>query len=162
MTLGADMMTDDGRATRRAGLGRRRPEIRCRSSATRRPRSALPDLTVTVAVAFGEAAVVTIDGEIDLRTADTLRAELFALHAAGRRSLVLDFAGVRFCDASGLSALVAAHNRVTREGGRIRLARVRPQQRRLLSITGLDRLFPSYDDLAEAVADARTSTTPSS
>ncbi|MEU6041799.1 MULTISPECIES: STAS domain-containing protein [Actinomadura] len=152
------MMTDDGRATRRAGLGRRRPEIRCRSSAVRRPRGTPPDLRVTVADAFADAAVVTVEGEIDLGTAETLRAELFALHAAGRRGLVVDFAGVRFCDASGLGALVAAHNRVTADGGRVHLARVRPQQARLLSITGLDRLFPSHDDLAEAVAAARAST----
>ncbi|GLZ10921.1 anti-sigma factor antagonist [Actinomadura sp. NBRC 104425] len=113
---------------------------------------------MSVADVFTDAAVVTVEGEIDLGTAATLRGELLALHAAGRRGLVVDFAGVRFCDASGLGALVAAHNRVTAGGGRIRLARVRPQQARLLRITGLDRLFPTHDDLAEAVAAARSST----
>ncbi|MFC7733572.1 STAS domain-containing protein [Actinomadura keratinilytica] len=152
------MMTDDCRPTRRARLGRRRPEMRCRAGAVRRPPGAAPGLRVAVADVCADAAVVTVEGEIDLGTAETLRGELFALHAAGRRGLVLDFAGVRFCDASGLGALVAAHNRVAADGGRVRLARVRPQQARLLRVTGLDRLFPTHDDLAEAVAAARAST----
>jgi anti-anti-sigma factor len=158
------MMTDNGRTMRQKGrLGRRRPEIRCRSSASlagaslRPRRDAPPGLAVTVVQTWDDTAVVIVGGEIDLRTSDTLRTELFALHAAGHRGLVLDCSEVGFCDASGLGALVAAHNRVTADGGRIRLARVRPQQLRLLCITGLDRVFPVYDDITEAIAHARTS-----
>ncbi|WP_083983770.1 STAS domain-containing protein [Actinomadura hibisca] len=109
-----------------------------------------PELRVTVARTRGETAVAAVTGEIDLRTADTLRARLVELHAAGFRTLVVDFAGVPFCDATGLGALVAVHNHLAEQGGEIRLARVRPAQRRLLHITGLYRLFPVEDEPGSA------------
>ncbi|OLT33056.1 hypothetical protein BJF79_35340 [Actinomadura sp. CNU-125] len=103
-----------------------------------------------VARVHGDTAVVAVTGEIDLHTADTLRARLVALHATGLRHLVVDFGGVAFCDATGLGSLVAAHNEISADGGRISLARVRPAQRRLLRITGLHRLFPLHNDPDEA------------
>lgn len=151
--LGANVMTKNaaGRA------GRPGPEIRCTGTAVLVPpprdadgAPAVPGLEIDVARSHGDTAVVAVAGEIDLHTADTLRARLVALHAAGSRRLVVDFAGVAFCDATGLGALVAAHNEISADGGRIALARVRPAQRRLLRITGLHRLFTLHNDPDEA------------
>ncbi|TYB39378.1 STAS domain-containing protein [Actinomadura chibensis] len=114
------------------------------------PRDA--DLRVEVALRHGDTAVVAVAGEIDLHTADTLRARLVELHGAGTRRLVADFAAVPFCDAAGLGALVAAHNQVSATGGEIALAGVRPAQLRLLRITGLDRLFAVHPDVPDALA----------
>ncbi|MFV2176096.1 STAS domain-containing protein [Actinomadura sp. LOL_016] len=136
--------------------GRPGPEIRCTGTAVLAPPrdpgapAALPGLEIDVARVHADAAVVTVSGEIDLHTADTLRARLVSLHASGLRRLVVDFAGVLFCDATGLGALVAVHNEITADGGRIALARVRPAQRRLLRITGLHRLFTVHNDPDEA------------
>lgn len=121
------------------------------------PEDAVPDgtgaLRVEVARVRGDAAVVAVTGEIDLRTADALRARLVEVHASGPRRLVADFAAVSFCDAAGLGALVAAHNRIAACGGEIALARVRPAQLRLLRITGLHRLFAVHPDVAGALAE---------
>ncbi|MFI6520801.1 STAS domain-containing protein [Spirillospora sp. NPDC050679] len=146
-------MTDDNTAVRRTS--RRPAAVRCgaaldRGAAPVREGRAwagpawgeAPELRVTVARTWGETAVAAVTGEIDLRTADVLRARLIELHDAGFRTLVVDFAGVPFCDATGLGALVAVHNHLSERGGRIRLSRVRPAQLRLLRITGLHRLFP--------------------
>ncbi|MFB4319378.1 STAS domain-containing protein [Actinomadura sp. 21ATH] len=159
------MMTDDGRAARRRA--RRAPDLRCRAGAPRpaRGRAAGPAgsafrtdddgcFGVTVVRASGDTAVAAVHGEIDLRTADELRGRLTELHAAGHRNLVVDFAGVSFCDAAGLGALVAAHNRAAAAGGGVRLSRVRPAQRRLLNVTGLHRVFGLYDGVEDALAAA--------
>ncbi|GAA0317410.1 anti-sigma factor antagonist BldG [Actinoallomurus spadix] len=98
----------------------------------------------------GDAAVVAIGGEIDVQTAGRLRADLLGLIEAGHINLVADFDAVRFCDAAGLGALVAVGNRLRDKGGTLRLARVRPAQRRILRITRLDELFPTYDTVDEA------------
>ncbi|WP_241661462.1 STAS domain-containing protein [Thermomonospora catenispora] len=107
--------------------------------------------------------VAHVAGEIDLRTAQLLRTRLIEigreLTAAGAARLVVDFADVAFCDASGLGALVGAHNDLRTRGGELALARVRPAQRRLFQVTGLDRLFGLYDTVAEAVGPRRTSFT---
>jgi anti-anti-sigma factor len=158
------MMTDDGRAARRhdhpaadprCRMGALRP-ARSRAAASARGRraaaGAVPPLAVDVVRTRGEAALVEVRGEIDLSTAGLLRARLLDLHTAGHRVLVVDFAGVAFCDAAGLSALVAAHNRASASGGAVRLSRVRPAQRRLLRITGLDRVFALYDDADSAMS----------
>ncbi|MEO5874211.1 MAG: STAS domain-containing protein, partial [Streptosporangiaceae bacterium] len=99
-------------------------------------------LRVGLAGLHGDTAVVTVAGEIDLRTAMTLRDHLTAVTQAGFGSIVVDFQHVRFCDASGLNALVSLGNRVQADGGGIWLAGVRPAQRRLFQVTGLDRRFP--------------------
>ncbi|GAA4241155.1 hypothetical protein GCM10022254_68840 [Actinomadura meridiana] len=129
-------------------------------------------LTVEITRARGDTVVVAVTGEIDLRTADTLRARLVAVHGAGlgaglgtgpngegARRVVADFAAVPFCDAAGLGALVAARNRIVASGGEIALARVRPAQARLLRVTGLDRLFAVHPDVASALAEHDPSAT---
>jgi anti-anti-sigma factor len=99
-----------------------------------------------------EPAVVTeVAGEIDLRTGAILRKRLFELTDAGFGFIIIDFDGVRFCDAAGLGVLVAVHNRLRDRGGAISLARVRPAQRRLFGVAGLDRLFALYDNVPDAV-----------
>ncbi|MFG2090774.1 MULTISPECIES: STAS domain-containing protein [unclassified Spirillospora] len=161
-------MTEEIGPARRAG--RRVPEVRCRTAApaagSRAPAAAprfagvpvpgaggpVDGLEVAVARVRGDTAVVALTGEIDLRTADGLRARLVELHAAGPRRLLVDFTAVPFCDAAGLGALVAAHNQISASGGEIVLAGVRPAQSRLLRITGLHRLFQTHADVRRALA----------
>ncbi|SEG89386.1 anti-sigma B factor antagonist [Thermomonospora echinospora] len=135
---------------------------RCRQGAgALSPADGEAELTVTVAGAHGGTLVAAVTGEIDLRTAEELRARLIELGeeltAAGQGRLVLNFGGVGFCDATGLGALVGAHNHLHARGGEISLAAVRPSQRRLFRITGLEQVFPLYDTVAQAVAAGRTS-----
>ncbi|WP_243726029.1 STAS domain-containing protein [Actinomadura rubrisoli] len=156
-------MTEETRAARRPG--RRGPEVRCRTgtAAVRVPAAwvpgATPDLEIVVARVRGDTAVAAVTGEIDLHTSDALRARLVELHGAGFRRLVVDFTAVPFCDATGLGALVAAHNHVAARGGQIALAGVRPAQLRLLRITGLHRLFALHVDADHALAAQGSSTT---
>jgi anti-sigma B factor antagonist len=115
-------------------------------------------LDVSTAGPQGHTAVVKVSGEIDLRTAQALKTGLLDLVQAGFGRIVVDFGDVRFCDATGLGALVAAQNRLAPDAGGLRLAGVRPAQRRLFGITGLDRLFVLYDNVEEAVREDRPST----
>lgn len=162
---GGDVMIDESRAARRSG--RRGPDVRCRTGARARGGSGAPAVPEVPAVPAGldvsvvrersDAVVAEVVGEIDLHTADVLRARLIKLHGGGPRRIVVDFAGVPFCDATGLGALVAAHNQISAEGGEIHLARVRPAQLRLLRITGLHRLFTVHADIAGALSAAGSS-----
>jgi anti-anti-sigma factor len=148
-------MTEETRRPGRAG--RRAPEVRCRVGVVQAPAApGVPGgLRVEVARVRGDTVVVTVAGEIDLRTAGPLRDRLIDLYGehqdAGRRRLVADFAAVQFCDAAGLGALVAAHNQIAAGGGEIVLAAVRPAQLRLLRITGLHRLFAVHRDADAAL-----------
>ncbi|MFA1550465.1 STAS domain-containing protein [Actinomadura chokoriensis] len=162
--------------TRPAGKARRRvfSVARCRAGAgtgARPPaaggsgaRDAAGGLRIDIALVRGGTAVLAVAGEIDLRTAGTLRDRLVELHGllpgTGPRRLVADFTAVPFCDAAGLGALVAAHNQIAADGGEIVLTGVRPAQLRLLRITGLHRLFAIHaraDDVWAAPGPSATS-----
>jgi anti-anti-sigma factor len=118
-------------------------------------------LEVTTAGPGGRVAVIKVTGEIDLRTALTVRTGLVDVAEAGFRRIVVDFQHVRFCDATGLGALVAAHNRLRADDGELRLAGVRAPQRRILHITGLDRLFTLHESVEDAVGEGRSPTASS-
>lgn len=113
-------------------------------------------LDISFTASSDSAIIAEVAGEIDLRTAETLRSRLLAMADAGFSRIVIDFTEVRFCDASGLGALVAVHNRMREQGGDIKLARVRPAQRRLFRITGLDRLFTMHDRVEQAVVEGQS------
>jgi anti-anti-sigma factor len=109
-------------------------------------------LTTAIVRRDGGSAVVAVGGEIDVHTAEELRTVLFDLVDRGHVHVVADFSGVCFCDAAGLGALVAANNRIREHGGSLRLTGVRPAQRRILRITGLDRLFRPREGVGDALA----------
>ncbi|MFG2576962.1 STAS domain-containing protein [Streptomyces sp. NPDC048481] len=66
------------------------------------------------------------------------------LRPGGR--LVLDLAGMDFCDSSGISALIAARNLAQAAGAEVALAAVPAHTVRVLHVVGLDQIFPLYPD----------------
>lgn len=114
-----------------------------------RPPGSSTELSIIVSGRPGRV-VVEVGGELDLHTAGQLRTVLTELAADGHGHVVVDFAGVTFCDAAGLGALVAANNRLAERGGTLRLVGVRPAQRKILHVTRLNELFPVYETVDEA------------
>ena len=102
----------------------------------------------------GGAGVVTVAGELDHDTAPSLTREAGALVDAGTTRIVVDCAELRFCDSTGLNALLKARLRTTEDGGRFVLAAAGPQLRRLLALTGADTVFELSADVSAALADA--------
>jgi anti-sigma B factor antagonist len=111
------------------------------------------DLAIAVHRQLGHV-LVTVVGEIDIATAPQLRAQLAGLAGTGQR-VIVDLGQVRFSDAAGLGVLAGAAGRAAASGGSLLLAAARPQLRRLLAITGLDRHIPVTATVAEARAALR-------
>jgi len=59
--------------------------------------------------------LVTAPEEIDVTTAEHLRAVLFHAAARGHATVVVDMSRTRFCDSAGLAVLVRAHKRAVTE-----------------------------------------------
>jgi anti-sigma B factor antagonist len=85
--------------------------------------------------------VVTVIGELDIRTCDRLEREAGEIVDRGGR-VVFDLSGLTFCDSTGLAALVRLHKRAVAADGELVLRAPRPRVQHLLSLTGLIRLFP--------------------
>lgn len=99
----------------------------------------------------GGLAAVAVRGELDIRSAPDLRAWLAKALDDGAVQLVIDLDAVAFMDSSGLGVLVGAHKRLVRIGGRLHVVGVSPAVARLLSITGLARVFDVRDATGAAL-----------
>lgn len=94
--------------------------------------------------------ILVTGGELDLYTAPGLRDEVLAKVADGGRRIAIDLNGVGFIDSTGLGVLVACLKRVREQDGRLVL--IAPEAsplRRLLSLTGLEQVLPTYTDLTD-------------
>lgn len=101
----------------------------------------------------GRGVVVDVGGEIDLSTAPALWERLTGVINEGHDLIVLDLAHVGFMDSTGLGTLVGALKRVKERGGDLALVGVGRPVMRLLSITGLDRVFSTYGTVEEALSE---------
>jgi anti-anti-sigma factor len=100
-------------------------------------------------------AVVTVRGPLDLGTKDQLDGVLLAEVSAGMRHIVVDLAGVSFCDSSGLSTLLRVHRRLAEHSGWLRIASATGQVQRVLQLTNLDRILLRFPDTGSALAHQR-------
>jgi anti-sigma B factor antagonist len=84
-------------------------------------------------------AVVELHGELDI--ASTELAVSYVRDVAGRHHgpVTVDLAGLAFCDAQGLAALVRMADHAQRKGCPFRLASPSPSLVKIMRITGLDR-----------------------
>ncbi|NUW32657.1 STAS domain-containing protein [Nonomuraea sp. SMC257] len=98
----------------------------------------------------GDVDVVRLTGELDMSSKHLLTTALAGPLAAERPRIVLDMAGLRFCDSSGLWQLIDSQRRAESRGGGLRLAGVRGVLARLLTITQLVDQFPPYGSLEDA------------
>jgi anti-anti-sigma factor len=97
-----------------------------------------------------DVVVIEFDGEISdfpvlIQSVDNLIAD-------GLRHLVIDMHTLPFINSAALGYLVSARANLEKQEGELVLARVQPAIRNILEMTGLDTVFPSFEDVSEAVA----------
>jgi anti-anti-sigma factor len=98
------------------------------------------ELSVTVRRERG-AVIAEVTGDIGMSTVAGLRERLFGLADSGQ-SLIVDLNRVTFIDSAGLGVLVGAARRAGVHGGSLHAVCSRPQTRKLLWLTGVDRRIP--------------------
>jgi len=85
--------------------------------------------------------VLTVAGELDAHSSPLLRTTLLGLVAGADQEVVVDLAGVSFCDSTGLGVLVGAHRRMAASERTLAVQSVRPAVRHLLEVSGLDQVL---------------------
>jgi|tagenome__1003787_1003787.scaffolds.fasta_scaffold20971499_2 anti-sigma B factor antagonist len=86
-------------------------------------------------------AAIALHGELDVATAHELHRELTRHFDAGRRVIRVDARHVEFMDSTAIGALINATQRCTAEHGSLILTNVPPRLRRLLEVTGFDKVL---------------------
>jgi anti-sigma B factor antagonist len=113
----------------------------------------MPDDRFPIAV-VGGVPVMAAPEEIDITNAEALRSALLNAATNGHRTLVVDMTRTQFCDASGLHALAAAHQRTQAEGREVLLVIPGTAVLRVFALIGMDRVIPNFTSLADALASA--------
>jgi anti-sigma B factor antagonist len=93
---------------------------------------------------------ITLRGEVDVYTAPKLKAKLIETIEDGCANIVVDLEGVSFIDSSGLGVLVSALRRARERDGAVRIVCTRENILKIFRITGLDKVFPVFDNIADA------------
>lgn len=101
----------------------------------------------------GDAIVYRLRGSLDVATAPSLRAALIEAANEGKHDIIVDLSQLEFLDSTGLGALIGAHRRALEHGGCVRLIVSDGPIQRLLTITGLMRIFAVYATMEAALAD---------
>lgn len=86
--------------------------------------------------------VITVIGELDPHTAPELGDAVNGALEEGSSRILVDLAGVRFIDSSGLRVIIAGHQRCESTGSALILRNPSEAATRLLQITGLDQHIP--------------------
>lgn len=96
------------------------------------------------------AIVKTLVEKLDATNASELKSELLVLNKNGVNSIVIDMAGTRYCDSSGLSAILAANRLCKDSSGMFVLCGMNDSISNLIKIAQLDRVFTLAKNQEEA------------
>ena len=103
----------------------------------------------------GGASVITVTGELDLRTSPQLEATLGRVFDAGTKLVILDLRQIEFMDSTGLRVVLSAHRRAHETGRRFALVRGADQVERVLTLTGVRDLLTVVDAPDELLSAGR-------
>jgi len=99
--------------------------------------------------------VIVLPAEIDVTNADKAHEQLITALSPGVDTVIADLTATSFCDSSGVHAIMHAHERAAARDVELRLA-VTPggSVRRVLQLTGTDRIMRVFASVPEAIAGA--------
>jgi anti-sigma B factor antagonist len=101
----------------------------------------------------GEWVVVEVGGELDLYTAPNFRDSVLEAASNETPKVIVDFHRLGFIDSSGLGSIIACLKHLRERGGELTLAAPEGSGlRRLLDLTGLDRVLTVYRSVDEIPA----------
>jgi anti-sigma B factor antagonist len=95
--------------------------------------------------------VVAPTGRLDVAGAPALKEAISEVVKNGPPRIVIDMQGVSFVDSTGLGSVISALKQIRSSQGELRLAAPNQQARVVLELTTLDRVFPYYATVEEAL-----------
>jgi len=90
------------------------------------------------------------DEKLDTFLAPSLKSELVLLASNKEKNIIMDLSEVKYCDSSGLSAILVANRLSKNSGGIFVISGLQPAVQRLINISQLDSILNIADTLEEA------------
>ena len=100
----------------------------------------------------GDVTILDLSGDVRIgEGAVSLRDSIRNLSDQGKKKVLLNLAGVKYMDSTGVGELIANYTTITKQGGQLKLLSLTDRIQNLLVITKLLTVFDSYDNEAEAL-----------
>ncbi len=95
--------------------------------------------------------LVKINAEkLDTHIAPTLKSELVLISGNGEKNIIMDLSNCRYCDSSGLSAILVANRLCKNSDGKFVLSGLQDAVERLINISQLDSVINITTSLEQA------------
>jgi anti-sigma B factor antagonist len=89
--------------------------------------------------------------KLDSSIAPSLKSELVMLNTDGVKNIIIDLSDTRYCDSSGLSAILVANRLCKNSQGTFVITGLQEPVKKLISISQLDTILNIRNTLEEAV-----------
>jgi anti-sigma B factor antagonist len=110
----------------------------------------------------GDVTILLVSGHVILGDgASELRARMNDLIDEARLKFLLDLRGVTYIDSFGVGVIAAKYVSVRRKGGDVKLLRLSPRSHRVMRISGLLKIFETFDSEEDALNSFAPTSKPS-
>ena len=93
--------------------------------------------------------IKVLEEKLDTHIAPTLKSELVLVSGNGEKNIILDLNNVRYCDSSGLSAILVANRLCKNANGTFVLTGLNEAVERLITISQLDTVLNITNNVEE-------------
>lgn len=95
--------------------------------------------------------IQVLEEKLDTHIAPTLKSELVLVSGNGEKNIILDLSKCRYCDSSGLSAILVANRLCKNASGTFVLTGLNDAVERLITISQLDTVLNITNTIEEGV-----------
>ena len=95
--------------------------------------------------------IQVLEEKLDTHIAPTLKSELVLVSGNGEKNIILDLSKCRYCDSSGLSAILVANRLCKNAGGTFVLTGLNDAVERLITISQLDTVLNISNTIEEGI-----------
>lgn len=98
-------------------------------------------------------ALITIESEkLDTAVAPSLKSEMVVINTDGIKNIIIDLSNTRYCDSSGLSAILVGNRLCKNCEGTFIITGLQASVKKLISISQLDSILTITETLPEATS----------
>lgn len=90
--------------------------------------------------------------KLDSTVSPELKAELVSVNSSGEKNIILDLSETRYCDSSGLSAILVGNRLCKNANGSFILCNTQEAVKKLIVISQLDSILSIENTVEEALA----------
>lgn len=99
------------------------------------------------------SVITVLSAKLDALIAPELKAALVLANKEGEKNLIVDLASARYCDSSGLSAILVGNRLCKEANGRFAITGLQPTVKKVISIAQLDKVLNITATVSEAATD---------